>query len=153
MAANQSGKFTHFSGIDTTLFKVNGIQQKLGGYESVTAGKTLVAADNGMTLFLGDAASGDITLPAVTNTGFAVKVICGFTITTASAVISAEGDNISGTLVVAGAAVPAVAEDQINFIGSAALAGDYIEITSDGTNWLVHGIGNGSGSITATDPA
>lgn len=106
-----------------------------------------------MTFLLGDAASGDITLPAVTLTGFSVKVICGFTITSDSGVISAEGDNISGVLTVNGALIGALVEDQINFIGSAALLGDWIEISSTGAAWTVRGQGSGAGSITATDPA
>ena len=145
---------THFSG---KVISTNGFQTGAAGIaattESVTAGRTLVVADNGMTIFLGDASSGDITLPAVTLTGFSVKVICNFAITASSAVISAEGDNISGVLVVNGATVLAEAEDQINFILNLAEIGDYINIVSDGTNWIVDGIGGAAGSITATDPA
>ena len=121
--------------------------------ESVTAGVTLVVADSGKTVFLADAASGDVTLPAVTNTGFRVRVVCAFAITTSSAVISAEGDNITGTLVVNGATVLAEVEDQINFILNLAEVGDYIDVVSDGTQWIVNGIGGAAGSITATDPA
>ena len=139
------------SGGSETL-TINGVQQNLGAQTSVTAGVTLVAADNGKTLFLGDAASGNITLPAATA-GFGVKVVCNFAITTSSAVISAEGDNISGVLVVNGATVLAEAEDQINFILNLAEIGDYINIISDGTNWIVDGVGGAAGSITATDPA
>ena len=145
---------THFSG---KVVSTAGFQTGTAGIaattESVTAGRTLTVADHGMTFFLGDAASGDITLPAVTLTGFNVKVICGFTITTSSAVLSAEGDNISGVLTVNGALIPAVAEDQINFIGSAAVLGDWIELTSTGAAWVVGGQGSAAGSITATDPA
>jgi len=145
---------THFSG---KVASVNGFSTGTAGIaattESVTAGRTLTVADHGMTFFLGDAASGNITLPAVTLTGFTVKVICGFTITTASAVLSAEGDNISGVLTVNGALVPALVEDQINFIGSAALLGDWVQLTSTGAAWVVSGQGSGAGSITATDPA
>ena len=99
------------------------------------------------------AAPGNITLPAVTNTGFSVRVMCNFAITSSAAVISAEGDNINGALVVNSAMVRAAAEDQINFIANTALIGDYIDIVSNGTTWTVVGIGDDAGSITATDPA
>ena len=159
MAANEGTKFTNFSNVKIGTANgggrliVGGVEQNLGTTESVTAGKTLVAADNGSVLFLGDADSGDITLPAVTNTGFSAKIICNFAITASSAVISAEGDNISGVLVVNGATVLAEAEDQINFILNLAEIGDYINIISDGTSWIVDGIGGAAGSITGTDPA
>lgn len=145
---------THFTG---PVASVNGFTTGAAGIaastQSVTAGSTLTVADHGKTIFLGDAAPGDITLPAVTLTGFTVKVICNFAITSSSAVISAEGDNISGVLVVNGASVLAEAEDQINFILNLAEIGDYINIVSDGTSWIVDGVGGAAGSITATDPA
>ena len=109
--------------------------------------------DNGKTIFMADVAPGNVTLPAVTLTAFRVRVVNSATTTTSGAVISAEGDNISGVLTVNGALVAAVAEDQINFIQSASVAGDWIEIESDGTQWLVRGQGSAAGSITATDPA
>tara|TARA_R110000851_G_scaffold251528_1_gene403991 strand:- start:33 stop:518 length:486 start_codon:yes stop_codon:yes gene_type:complete len=120
---------------------------------SVTAGVTLDAADSGKTVFLADAASGNVTLPAVTTTGWKVRVQCAFAITTSSAVLSAEGDNITGTLVVNGATVLAEAEDQINFILNLAEIGDYVDFVSDGSKWIVNGIGGAGGSITATDPS
>jgi len=43
--------------------------------------------------------------------------------------------------------------DQINFVASAESVGDFIDIWSDGNKWYVWGIGNASGSITATDPS
>lgn len=145
---------THFTG---PVASVNGFTTGAAGIaagtSSVTAGSTLTVADHGKTIFLADAASGDVTLPAVTLTGFAVRVVCAFAITTSSAVISAEGDNITGTLVVNGATVLAEVEDQINFILNLAEVGDYIDIVSDGTSWIVNGIGGAAGSITATDPA
>jgi len=140
---------THFSG----PLVVGGVYQNEGVVNSVTAGVTLTAADNGKTVLLADAASGDVTLPAVTLTGFKVRVLCAFAVTTSSAVISAEGDNITGTLVVNGATVLAEVEDQINFILNLAEVGDYVDIQSDGTQWIVNGIGGAAGSITATDPA
>jgi len=156
---NESTKFSHFSNVAVGTasgggsLKVAGKTQTLGTVESVTAGDTLVEADNGKNILLGDAASGDITLPAVTNTGFRVRVTCNFAITTSSAVISAEGDNISGVLVVNGATVLAEAEDQINFILNLAEIGDYVDFLSDGTSWICNGIGGAAGSITGTDPA
>tara|TARA_R110000824_G_scaffold317264_1_gene504480 strand:+ start:245 stop:691 length:447 start_codon:yes stop_codon:yes gene_type:complete len=145
---------THFSGpVESETGFTTGTAGIATSIEAVTAGDTLVEADHGRTIILSDAASGNITLPAVTLTGFAVTILCGFAITTSSAVLSAEGDNITGTLVVNGATVLAIAEDQINFILNLAEVGDYIYLVSDGSQWIVNGIGGAGGSITATDPS
>lgn len=122
-----------------------------GLVEQVTAGKTCAAGtDNGKTFILGDAAPGTITLPAVTNTGFHCRVICGFNLTTNGVVASAEGDNIEGCLTVAGAVVDVDAADQINFVNSADNIGDEIELISDGTYWHVRGSALTTGALTAT---
>ena len=118
--------------------------------EVITAGKTLTADDNGMTFILGDAASGDITLPAVTNTGFRCTVITGFAITSASALISAEGDNLEGSMIVAGAVVDVDAADQINFVETAENIGDFVSVFSDGTYWHTFGNALTTGALTAT---
>ena len=122
-----------------------------GKVEAITAGKTLTADDNGKVFILSDAASGDITIPAVaTNIGFECKVICGFAITSASALISAEGDNIEGSIVVNGAQVDVDAADQLNFVQTAENIGDWVSVISDGTYWYAEGVGHGAGAITAT---
>ena len=119
----------------------------------VTDDLTLTAADSGKTIFMNAAGGGTITLPALLS-GVNFRIMVGATApTTAWIVDSAEGDNISGNLTVNGASVPAVAEDQINFIANTALPGDFIDLECDGTNWYVVGVGNAAGSITATDPS
>lgn len=118
--------------------------------EVITAGKTLTADDNGMTFILGDAAPGNITLPAVTNTGFRCTVITGFAITSASALISAEGDNLEGSMIVAGAVVDVDAADQINFVETAENIGDFVSVFSDGTYWHTFGNALTTGALTAT---
>lgn len=121
-----------------------------GRIQAVTSSVTLTAEDNGSVMILSDAASGDITLPAVTNTGFEVKVICGFAITSASALISAEGDNIEGALMVASTVVDVDAADQLNFIQTAENIGDWVSVISDGTYWYADGRALTTGGLTAT---
>ena len=120
-----------------------------------TAAVTLTGADSGNTFFLDAAAGFTITLPSIAE-GYNFRFIVASTFITTNFIIdSAEGDNITGNLIVAGAAVPAAAEDQINFVATAETVGDFIELVADATNsqWIVYGVGNASGSITATDPA
>lgn len=150
-ATNFSGPVVSAAGFTTG--QAGQLTDIAAAYVSVTAGHTCTYADHDKTLFLADAASGDVTLPVVTLAGFRVRVVCGFAITTSSAVLSAEGDNISGTLVVNGATVLAEVEDQINFILNLAEIGDYVDFVSDGTKWIVSGMGGAAGSVTATDPA
>ena len=119
----------------------------------VTGALTLTPADSGKHLFLNAAGGGTVTLPAL-FAGVNFKFIIGVTDpTTAWIVDSAEGDNIDGVLTVDGAAVPAVAVDQLNFVASTAVGGDFIELECDGSQWYVHGVGEAAGSITATDPS
>lgn len=123
--------------------------------ETISAAKTLTGADSGKVFILDASAGVTVTLPALAD-GYHFKFIVGAAFATSNWVIdSAEGDNITGNLVVNGAAVPAAAEDQINFVNSAETVGDFIELFADSGNsqWIVWGIGNSAGSITATDPS
>ena len=123
--------------------------------EVLSAATTLDASDTGKVFILDAAAGVTVTLPALAH-GLNFKFVVGAAFATTNWVIdSAEGDNINGNLLVAGGAVPAEAEDQINFAFGAETVGDFIELIADKGNsqWIVWGIGNLTGAITATDPA
>jgi hypothetical protein len=137
---------THFSGP---------IVVGSGNDEVVAAATTLTAKDNGKTFFLDAAAGATITLPSGA-VGMRFKFIVTSAFATSNWVVdSAEGDNISGNLIVAGAHVAAAAEDQINFVATAESVGDWIELVWDNTNsqWIVFGVAGLTGGITATDPS
>lgn len=143
---------THFSGPVVSTY---GFQEGASAYETVAAAKTLTSADNGKTFLMDAAAGATITLPSVAA-GLKFRFVVASAFATSNWIIdSAEGDNITGNLIVNGAAVPAAAEDQINFVNSAETVGDFIEIFADATNsqWIVWGIGAATGGITATDPS
>lgn len=115
---------------------------------------TLVAADSGSTYVL--SATGTwIVLPSVAYTGAHYRFQVNGAMGIADMEIqSAEGDNIEGTLIVAGAVVDCDAEDQVNFIVDGENLGDYFEIMSDGTQWLLGDSGVLSSSkLTCTDPS
>jgi hypothetical protein len=133
----------------------NDVERALADVETITAAQTLTAGDSGKVFILDAAAGATVTLPSLAA-GLRFKFFVGAAFATSNWVIaSAEGDNITGNLIVNGAAVPAAAEDQINFVNSAETVGDFIELYADSGNsqWLVWGIGNSTGAITATDPA
>ena len=122
---------------------------------TVTGATTLTEADNGKIIIMDAAAGATITLPALAD-GLHFKFIVGAAFATTNWIVaSAEGDNITGNIIVNGAAVPAAAEDQINFVATAETVGDFVELIADSGNsqWIVWGIGNATGGITATDPA
>ena len=122
---------------------------------TLSAATTVEANQSGTTFILDAAAGATITLPSVAN-GLVFRFVVGAAFATTNWIVdSAEGDNITGNLLVNGAAVPAAAEDQINFVATAETVGDYIELIADYGNsqWIVTGIGNAAGAITATDPS
>lgn len=161
MPANESDLYTHFSNVEVGTssggggLRVKGVQQGQGFANTVTGATTLTSANNGQVIVMDAAAGATITLPALAD-GLHFKFVVGSTFATTNWIVaSAEGDNITGNIIVNGAAVPAAAEDQINFVATAETVGDFVEIFADSGNsqWIVWGIGNGVGSITATDPA
>jgi len=119
-----------------------------------TSTVTLVAGDSGTTYML-SATGTTITLPSVAYTGAKYRFQVNGAMATANMIVaSAEGDNIEGTLIVAGAVVDCAAEDQINFVVDGENIGDYFEIMSDGTQWLLGDSGVlTSAKLTCTDPS
>lgn len=139
----------------TLTYTSNDVQRARATVETISGAQTLTAADSGKTFILDAAEGATVTLPALAA-GLQFRFVVGAAFATSNWVIaSAEGDNITGNLIVAGAAVPAAAEDQINFVNSAETVGDYVDFICDSGNsqWIVIGIGNSAGAITATDPS
>lgn len=120
--------------------------------ETVTGDDTITANQCGSTFFLSTTGSTS-TLPAVTA-GCELRFQVGAAFDTNDWIVdSAEGDNIYGTLSVNNADVVCSAEDEINFIADGEVVGDYVEIISDGTNWLITGSDvDTAAKVTCTDP-
>lgn len=139
-------------------FYSNDVKRALEEVEVLSAAQTLTAADSGKVFILDAAAGATITLPALAE-GLKFKFVVGANFATSNWVIdSAEGDNINGIISDMGttvAGVPAVGEDQINFVNSAESIGDWVELVCDYSNsqWLVSGTCALNGGITATDPS
>ncbi|MCK5021243.1 MAG: hypothetical protein KAS32_29805 [Candidatus Peribacteraceae bacterium] len=115
---------------------------------------TLTQADCGSTQYQTDANGGTTTLMAVSD-GCEVTFIIGAAYDTANWVVdSAEGDNITGSLIVNSAVVACAAEDQLNFVADGESLGDQFTIKSDGSNWYITG-GNviTAAKLTCTDPS
>lgn len=119
----------------------------------ITAAKVLTAKDSGATFMLNAAAGVAITLPPPKN-GLKFKFITKLLFGTSNWVIATTDAEaiIRGSIVVDGAAIPGVAEKQINFVNTADALGDWAEVESDGVSWFVSGVGEAIGSITLTAP-
>lgn len=119
-----------------------------------TATTTITANQSGTTFSIGTN-GGTYTLPAVTNTGAFYRFVIGAAYSGDNVIIdSAEGDNIEGTLIVAGAVVDCNAVDQINSIADGENVGDFVEVRSNGTNWIIGASGVlTTAKMTCTDPS
>lgn len=126
----------------------------LRNYEDVTATNVITYSECGTTYFLNSATEFVSTLPApqagcqFTFIVKAAPVGAAYTVVTAS-----NATIINGLVVVNGASVTGASEDTITFAASAAIAGDWVTVESDGTYWFVRGQGHAAGAITLTDAA
>ena len=132
---------------------LSGTLTSLARTESVSTDVTVLASESGSTFLI--ASGTTATLPAVTNTGAWYRFQVSGSITDTNFIIdSAEGDNIEGSVIVAGAVVDCAAEDQLNFVNDGENVGDFVELYSNGTSWLI-GASNAltSAKLTCTDPS
>jgi hypothetical protein len=111
------------------------------------ASTTLTVAQSGSTFNLGTAGV-NLTLPAVASSaGVKYKFVISAAYATDNiTVTSAEGDNIEGSLLVAGAVVDCDASDVITSVADGENLGDFWEIFSNGTKWFI----GQSGALTAS---
>lgn len=116
----------------------------------------LTVADSGTTIYMASSTGLTYTLPAVASSaGTVYKFVVAAAFATSNAIIaSAEGDNIEGALIVAGAVVDCDAEDFVNFVADGENLGDFVELRSDGTSWFIGASGGlASAKMTCTDPS
>lgn len=105
--------------------------------EAVTADNTLTVAESGKVSYLSGGAATS-TLPAVASSdGVVFRFVVGAAVSADIHIASAEGDNIEGSLMVAGAIVDCDAIDRIDIIADGENLGDYVELRSNGTKWFI----------------
>lgn len=109
-----------------------------------TADVTLTAAQTGSIVKMAVAGL-DVTLPAPTAGLNYRFVVTAAVATTNMTVVAGTADTIEGTLIVAGAVVDCDAADVLNFVIDGENIGDYVDLYSDGTSWLI----GSSGVLTA----
>lgn len=105
--------------------------------EAVIAANTLALAESGKTSYLGGGTA-TTTLPAVASSDGAIyRFVVGAAVTGNIQIASAEGSNIEGSLMVAGAIVDCDNEGRIIVVADGENLGDYVELRSNGTNWYI----------------
>lgn len=99
---------------------------------------TLTAAQSGSIVAMNTAGQ-DVTLPPASESVGAYYrfVVTGAVATTNMTIVSDPADVINGTLIVAGAVVDCDATDALNFVIDGENVGDYVELYTDGTSWLI----------------
>lgn len=111
--------------------------------ETLSAAKTLTAADSGKTFFLGDADGFAVTLPApAAGLNFEFKVSVAPTDGDYT-IVTDDGDNIMIGSVSCSTADDLGASDAnadvITLVEDAAIVGDWVHLVSDGTSWYFKG--------------
>lgn len=115
---------------------------------SVTATATATPSQSGAVVAHNAAAGVTVTLPRVSNAGVHYKFVVSTAFDTSNFIVRADPadtDKMEGTLIVAGAVVDCDAEDQINFVNTGENVGDFVELFSTGSKWII----GQSGGLTA----
>ena len=123
------------------------------GIKELTEASTLSSVDSGKVFMLNSATEFATTLPAPSNTGWEATFIVKAAPSGANYTIVAPSGAILGS-VSAGAADDVAdtsdgSDTTISFIGGSSVAGDYVKLVSDGTNfYIVGGLGKVAAGIT-----
>lgn len=119
--------------------------------EAITATNTIEIAESGSTYFLSGVTSTQ-SLPTSTTAGQVYRFYVNASVSGNITIVTSGSENvIDGTLIVAGAVVDCDAEDTLTVVASAENVGDFVELRSDGTRWLIGASGAlTSGAITCS---
>lgn len=130
------------------------IRYKEAEFAISSTSQTILASDSGAIISVEAASGTTMTLPAARD-GLHYKFVIASAFDTANVIIdSAEGDNIDGTLIVAGAVVDCDAEDQLNFVNDGENVGDFVELFAASGQWFIGASGVlTSAKATCTDPS
>lgn len=152
-SGNFDGVVTASTGTFSSTLGVSGELSTLEASEAVAAANILTAAESFSTYYLSGSAA-TTTLPAVaTATSTVFRFVVSAAVSGDINIASAEGDNIEGALIVAGAVVDCDAEDKITIVADGENLGDFVELRSDGQKWFIGASGVLSSSkMTCTDP-
>ena len=121
--------------------------------EIVTSTRTLTADDNGLTVFLNSATEFVTTLPLPAN-GLRFTFIvmaapsgANYTVVTSGSanIIVGNANSVAGDAGDSGAT-----DDTISFVSGSSVAGDKVELISNGTNWFAYAVTRVAAGVTFT---
>lgn len=121
-----------------------------------TAASTLTAADSGKTIFLNSATEFATTLPLPAEGLRFTFIVKAAPVGTSYTIVTNGGANIIKGMQfnAAGAAGDTgTGDDTISFVASSSVAGDRVDLVSDGTNWFAYAFCTLAASITFTTAA
>jgi hypothetical protein len=107
---------------------------------TTTSAKTLSQEESGSCVFLDGSVTHDVTLPAVSVSGQNFKFICTDSTAIVNIVQAGAAEDFIGLLTDGVSTFDsAISGDTKIIFGTSCLVGDYVELTSNGTNWFVNG--------------
>jgi len=125
----------------------NDLRRRNVAVRTLTADTTLTAADSGKVIVMDTTAKVDVTLPAVGEAGLNFKFCLKNSDTQSD--IAATTSVILGEIA-ADAGTGISMAGQTIVISTSAVAGDWLELVSDGTNWYASGYTAADGSWSAS---
>jgi len=141
------------SGLTATAAELNQAADVSGMFEIVTAANVIAASENGKTFFLNNATGFASTLPApaiglrFTFINMTANTSGNHTVTTdgSANVIKGNQNSVAGD-----AGDTGTGDDTVNFVANNSLAGDKLEVYSDGTSWFAYAISRVAAGMTFT---
>lgn len=145
LRVNGTSIISSSGGVSATTGAFSGAVTALRSVVAPAGDATLTAAQSGSIVKMNTAGQ-DVTLPTATAGLHYRFVVTAAVATTNMTIVAAPADTIEGTLIVAGAVVDCDAADIITFVIDGENIGDFVDLYSDGTSWLI----GESGTLTAS---
>jgi hypothetical protein len=141
------------STLGATVAEINMAADSSANTLTITETKAVGVAESGMTFFINNATGFVSTLPApaaglrYTFINILANTSGNHTIVTTSSANIIKGQGVSSQ---ATAFDTGTADDTINFVANSSVAGDRVDLISDGTNWYAYAQATLTASITFT---
>lgn len=118
----------------------NALQQRRYVTETISLDTTLTAADSGKILSVNGASALDVTLPRATTAGLWFRFVLSDNTANVNIIQGDASDELVGSVMGLSTKDTGTGSDtQIRFASATALAGDWVEVVSNGSDWLVSG--------------
>ena len=118
----------------------NQLQQRRYVTQTISADVTLTAADAGQIISVNGATAVDVTLPRATSAGLWFRFVLSDNTADVDIIQGDASDELVGSIMCLSNKDTGTGSDtKITFKNGVALAGDYVEVVSDGSDWLVSG--------------